>query len=92
MSVALSVALGRAFRGARLSEVGGERLSAADTKDGCPLACRSASAIFARARGSSKLAIASCIRTSSGIDFRNRLSKSRHGLCPPSKPSISSIS
>ena len=92
MSVALSVVLGRAFRGARLSEVGGERLSAADTKDDCPLACHSASAIFARARGSSKLAIASCIRTSSGIDFRNRLSKSRHGLCPPSKPSISSIS
>ena len=78
----MSVTLGHAFHGAWLSEVGGERLSAADTTDSCHLACHSASAVFARARGLSKMAVASCMGTSSGIDFRKRLSKSRHGLCP----------
>ena len=50
-----------AFRGARLYEVCGERLSAAYTTDGCPLGCQSASAVFARGRGSSRLAAASSV-------------------------------
>ena len=56
--------MGRAFREARLSEVGGERLSAANTTDGCPLAC---SAVFARARGLSKMAVARCMSMSTPL-------------------------
>ena len=44
-----------------------------------PLLATAHSAVFAGARGSSKLAVANCMRSSSGIEFRKRLSKSTAG-------------
>ena len=70
----------------------GRRVSEEKTTTGCSLTCQSSSAVWARVRRSSKLSVASCRRMSSGMHIRKMLSNNMHGLCEPSKASISSMS
>ena len=68
------------------------RVFYAKTTADCSFACQNSSAVLARARKSSKLDVASCRRMSFGMHLRKMLSNSIHGLCEPSRASISSIS